>query len=184
MEKKRCRWASDVEAIYVRYHDEEWGVAVHEDKKLFEMLVLESFQAGLSWLTILKKRESFRQAFDGFDVHKVAAYDEVKIQQLLADKSIVRNRRKIEAAIQNAKVFLQIQAEFGSFANYLWGFSKHRTIYEYEEGRTHNELSDRISKDLQTRGMRFVGTIIMYSYLQAVGVINDHEPTCFLHKKS
>lgn len=182
MEKKRCFWAEGVEEIYVKYHDEEWGVPVHDDHKLFEMLILESFQAGLSWLTILKKREAFRQAFDQFDVERVAAYDEQKMEELMQNPGIVRNRRKITAAVQNAQVFLQIQKEFGSFASYLWGFTDGNIIYASSDERpTHTSLSDTISKDLKKRGMNFVGTVIIYSYLQAVGVVNDHENDCFLH---
>lgn len=182
MEKKRCFWAEHVPAVYVQYHDEEWGREVHDDHKLFEMLLLESFQAGLSWLTILKKREAFREAFDNFDVVKVAGYGDAKREELLQNAGIIRNRLKIKAAIQNAAIFIQIQKEFGSFDAYLWGFTQGRVIYRtQQELPTHTALSDEISADLYRRGMRFVGTVIIYSYLQAVGIVNDHEPGCFLH---
>lgn len=184
MEKKRCCWAEGVEAIYVRYHDEEWGVPVHDDHKLFEMLLLESFQAGLSWITILKKREHFRAAFDHFDVEKVAAYKEDKIEELLNDKGIIRNRLKIKAAIKNAQIFMQIQKEYGSFDAYLWHFTNNQIIPRSDPMPVSTPLSDTISSDLYQRGMRFVGTVIIYSYLQAVGVINDHEKDCFLYRET
>lgn len=178
----RCAWAENVEPIYQQYHDEEWGVPVYEDQKLFEMLILEGFQAGLSWLTILKKRENFRKAFDQFEVTLVAAYDENKIAELMQDSGIVRNRRKINAAIQNGKVFLNIQKEFGSFSEYLWGFTKQQVQYLHDkEMPITTPLSDMISNDLKKRGMKFVGSTIIYSYLQAVGVVNDHSKQCDLH---
>ncbi|MGX8834277.1 DNA-3-methyladenine glycosylase I [Amedibacillus sp. YH-ame6] len=183
MEKKRCCWAEHVEEVYINYHDQEWGVPVHDDHKLFEMLLLESFQAGLSWITILKKRENFREAFDHFDVHKVATYDENKIQELKGNAGIIRNGLKIKAAIKNAQIFIDIQKEYGSFSNYLWHFTDYNVILGGEEMVTHSPLSDMISKDLYDRGMRFVGTVIIYSYLQAVGVINDHEKACYLYHK-
>ncbi|MEO2188377.1 DNA-3-methyladenine glycosylase I [[Clostridium] innocuum] len=185
MEKKRCFWAENVPEIYVRYHDEEWGREVHDDHKLFEMLLLESFQAGLSWLTILKKREAFREAFDAFDVAKVAGYTEEKQKELMQNPGIIRNRLKIRAAVKNAVIFQQIQREYGSFSAYLWGFTKGKVIYRTQkELPTHTALSDEISADLYKRGMRFVGSVIIYSYLQAVGIVNDHEPDCFLHSSS
>ena len=157
----RCRWADPRSDLYIAYHDHEWGRPEHDDRKLFEMLILEGFQAGLSWLTILNKREAFRTALDA---------------------GIVRNRRKILAAIQNAKVFLSIQEEFGSFDSYLWGFTGGQVILNTDDTpHTHTELSDRISKDLKRRGMNFVGTTIIYSFLQATGVVNDHELACFCH---
>lgn len=184
MEKRRCKWAENVEEIYVKYHDEEWGRPVFDDHKLFEMLVLESFQAGLSWITILKKREAFRQAFDDFQVEKVADYQNNKIEFLMGNKNIVRNRRKIQATIQNAQIFMKIQQEYGSFANYIWSFTDHKVQYlNHGSPKTSSELSDRISHDLRKRGMRFVGTIIIYSYLQAVGIVQDHEEACYLHNK-
>ena len=164
--------------LYVAYHDHEWGVPVHDDKKLFEMLVLELFQAGLSWECILNKREAFREAFDGFDYCRIALYDEVKVQSLLQDKSIVRNRMKIEAAIINARVFQEIQMEYGSFGNYIWSFTDGNTIVE--TGLASSSLSDAISKDLKCKGMKFVGSTVIYAYLQAVGVVNSHEEGCWL----
>lgn len=175
----RCFWAQEACALYQEYHDKEWGVPCHDDRHLFEMLVLESFQAGLSWITILKKREAFRQAFDGFDPTKVAGYGEEKIQQLLQDASIVRSRGKIQAAIGNARVFLDIQREFGSFDRYLWGFTEGKTLREPGELRlARTELSDRLAADLKRRGMKYMGTVIAYAYLQAVGVVNGHDSAC------
>lgn len=182
MDKRRCSWAEDVEDIYVAYHDEEWGVPVHDDHKLFEMLLLESFQAGLSWITILKKRDYFKEAFDGFKVEKVALYDQAKCDELQQNPGIIRNKLKIKAAIKNAQIFKDIQKEYGSFDTYLWGFTQGKVIGPSDCFHTHTPLSDEISKDLYKRGMRFVGTIIIYSYLQAVGVVNDHAPKCFLYE--
>lgn len=181
---RRCGWVDEGSELYARYHDEEWGVPVHEDGRLFEMLLLESFQAGLSWIGILKKRENFRRAFDGFDPEKIARYDEKKVDRLLQDAGIVRNRSKIMAAIGNAAAFLQIQKEYGSFDRYLWSFTGERTLCgSFGQGPppARTELSDAISADLRKRGMKYVGSVIIYSYLQAVGVVNDHEPGCFLH---
>lgn len=176
--KKRCHWAAPGDPLYIKYHDEEWGIPVHEDRELFEMLLLEGFQAGLSWACILKKREAFSRAFDGFDVQKVSAYDAGKLAALQADSGIIRNRLKIQAAVINAGVFQQIQQEWGSFDRYLWHWTDGQTVYE--AGNVSSPLSDSVSKDLKKRGMKFVGTVIIYSYLQAVGVINSHEPDCFL----
>ena len=179
---KRCRWADPSSELYTAYHDNEWGRPEHDDRKLFEMLILEGFQAGLSWLTILKKREAFRAAFDNFEPAVVAQYGPEKVEALMSDAGIVRNRRKIMAATQNARVFLTIQAEFGSFDRYLWGFTGGKVILNTDdEMRARTELSDRISKDLKRRGMNFVGTTIIYSFLQATGVVNDHELACFCH---
>ena len=179
---KRCRWADPNLELYTAYHDNEWGRPEHDDRKLFEMLILEGFQAGLSWLTILKKREAFRRAFDGFQPDVVAQYGPEKVEVLMADAGIVRNRAKIQAAIQNAGVFLAIQKEFGSFDRYLWSFTGGKVILNTDdEARAHTELSDRISKDLKRRDMSFVGTTIIYAFLQAVGVVNDHELSCFCH---
>ena len=178
----RCGWCES-DALYRAYHDREWGVPVHDDRKLFEFLLLESAQAGLSWLTVLKKRENYRRAFDGFDPRKVAAYPETKIEALMSDPGVIRNRRKIESAVRNAGCFLAVQKEFGSFDRYLWGFvggkpvaGRYRNIAEVP-ART--ELSDRISRDLKKRGFRFLGPVIVYSFLQAVGVVNDHIDSCF-----
>lgn len=182
MEWKRCRWADPDSELYTAYHDQEWGKPEHDDRKLFEMLRLESFQAGLSWLTILKKREAFRRAFDGFDPVTIAGYGPEKLAALMADAGIVRNRRKIQASVQNAKAFLNIQKEFGSFERYLWGFTDGQVVLNTDdEVRASSELSDRISADLKRREMNFVGTVIIYSFLQAVGVVNDHETGCWLH---
>ena len=175
----RCRWVDLNSELYVAYHDQEWGIPEHRDQKLFEMLLLESFQAGLSWITILKKREAFRLAFDGFDPSVIAQYGPEKVERLMGDASIVRNRRKIQAAIGNAAVFLEIQREFGSFDAYLWGFVKGRPILNTDDIlRDRTGLSDLISADLKKRGMRFVGSVIVYAFLQAVGVVNDHETGC------
>ncbi len=177
---KRCDWA--IGPYNEAYHDLEWGKPIHEDQHLFELLILEGMQAGLSWVTILKKREAFRLAFDQFDVTLVAQYDDEKIASLLQDCGIIRNRLKIKAAITNARAFQKIQAEFGSFDAYLWHFTNGKQIVNayttQKEVPTHNEWSDRISKDLKKRGFSFVGTTIIYSYLEAVGVINDHMVWC------
>ena len=178
---QRCSWCNLSNPLYVDYHDKEWGVPVHNDQKLFEMLVLESFQAGLSWECILNKRSAFRIAFDNFDYKKVALYDNNKLDELLQDSGIVRNRMKIAATVTNAKIFIKIQAEHGSFDKYIWSFTGGKTVYEC--GKTSSPLSDIISNDLKRRGMKFVGTTIVYSYLQAVGLINSHDEKCWLHKK-
>lgn len=172
---RRCRWAKG-ESL-ARYHDEEWGRPTREEGRLFEMLLLEGFQAGLSWRVILDKREGFRRAMDGFDPHKIAQYGETKIAELMADPGIVRNRRKLEAAAQNARCFLEIQRTCGSFAAYLDAFASR---YQAKGGTT-SPLSDALARDLKRRGMRFMGSVTVYSFLQAVGVVNDHEPGCFLH---
>lgn len=179
--RRRCAWADPEDALYCRYHDEEWGRPVHEERLLFEMLVLESFQAGLSWITILRKREAFRKAFDGFFPEKVASYDAARIEDLMQNPGIVRNRKKIEAAVNNARVFLQIQKEWGSFDAYLWHFTDGQVICESWKKRTTSPLSDEISKDLKKRGMKFVGSTIIYSYLGGVGVINGHDEDCDLY---
>ena len=174
----RCRWCNRNNPIYVAYHDTEWGVPQHDDRKLFELLILESFQAGLSWETVLNKRENFRAAFDGFDPNKIQNYDHAKVLSLMNDPAIIRNRRKIEAAILNARVFLEIQHEWGSFDAYLCHFTGLAPIYEIDQ--VTSPLSDSISVDLRKRGMRFVGSTIIYSYLQAVGRIYSHDQNCFL----
>lgn len=177
----RCKWCNPNNPTYIDYHDHEWCVPKQDDRVLFEMLILEGFQAGLSWECILNKREAFRAAFDNFDVRSVAAYTSVKVEELMCDTGIVRNRRKITAAIQNARSFLDIQKEFGTFAAYIWGFTDGKVVYEWD--KTSSELSDAVSRDLKKRGMSFVGTTIIYSYLQSVGIIYSHEPGCFLHKR-
>lgn len=177
---RRCSWVNLKNPLYIHYHDNEWGKPHRDDGYFFEMLVLESFQAGLSWECILNKREAFRRAFDGFDYRKIASYTDEKAAGLASDRAIVRNRRKIAATIGNAKVFMDIQKEFGSFSDYIWHFTGGRQIVNRDGVfRATSELSDTVSKDLQRRGMRFVGSTIIYSYLQAVGVIDDHEPGCF-----
>ena len=177
---KRCHWVDENSPIYIKYHDEEWGIPKYDDKELFELLVLESFQAGLSWITVLKKREDFRIAFDNFDVKKVASYDESKVNELLNNEKIIRSRGKINSAINNAKIFIDIQKEFGSFTNYIWGFTNNQVVKNSSDVLpVSTPLSDKISKDLKKRGMKYVGTIIIYSYLQAIGVVDDHENGCF-----
>lgn len=176
--KVRCPWANPKNPAYLHYHDFEWGVPVHDDHTLFEMLILEGFQAGLSWECILNKRQAFRAAFDGFDVKRVAGYSQEKLEALAQNPGIVRNRRKIAAAVTNARAFLDIQAQFGSFDRYLWHWTEGKVVRE--TGLATSPLSDAISKDLQKRGMKFVGSTIIYAYLQAVGVIDSHEPGCFL----
>ena len=176
--KCRCGWANPENPLYLRYHDEEWGRPVQEDRKLFEMLLLETFQAGLSWECVLGKREHFREAFDGFDPEKISRYDEEKCAALAENPGIIRNRRKIAAAVRNAAVFLEIRREWGSFAAYLWHWTGGSVLRE--TGKTTSELSDAVSKDLRKRGMSFVGSTVIYAYLQAVGVIWGHEKDCFL----
>lgn len=179
----RCAWANPKNPLYLAYHDKEWGVPVYDDQKLFEMLVLEGAQAGLSWETILNKRENYRRAFDGFDPELVARYDEAKIASLLTDAGIVRNRRKINAAVANARVFLAIQAEAGSFSDWIWAWVGGKPIRgnwkSISDVPVSTELSDTISKELKKRGMSFVGSTIIYSWMQAVGLVNDHTSDCF-----
>ena len=177
---KRCFWVDEKSEIYVKYHDEEWGVPNHNDRDLFELLILEGFQAGLSWITVLKKREAFRKAFDNFDVKKVSEYDEEKINALLENKDIIRSRGKITAAINNAKIFIEIQKEFGSFSNYIWGFTDNKVIKNTTgEIPVKTELSDMVSEDLKKRGMKYTGSVIIYSYLQAIGIVDDHDINCY-----
>lgn len=178
--KKRCKWCNLKNALYVEYHDTEWGVPDFSDQHLYEMLLLESFQAGLSWECVLNKRDSFRRAYDHFDIQKVISYDVDKIHDLLNDKGIIRNKRKVDASIRNSKIFKAIVEEYGSFYDYLKTFTGEEILYETD--KTTNALSDAISKDLQKRGMTFVGSVIIYSYLQAVGIIYSHDPDCYLYK--
>ena len=178
---KRCKWCNLENEKYIKYHDEEWGKENINDNYLFEMLILESFQAGLSWECVLNKRDAFKKAYDNFDINKIINYDEIKINELLNNKDIIRNKLKIKASINNAKIFKKIQNEYKSFNNYLESFTKGITLYEINQ--TRNELSDLISNDLKKRGMKFVGTIVIYSYLQAIGVIYSHDKECFLYKK-
>ena len=183
----RCKWAMNVNEIYTKYHDEEWGEPVHDDQKLYEMLILESFQAGLSWSCILNKRENFRKAFDNFDIDKIINYDEIKIQELQKNEGIIRNKLKIKATINNSKIFKEIQKEYGSFDKYIWSFTNYKKINNkltsYKDAPSESELSIKISKDLKKRGFSFVGSTIIYSYMQAIGMINDHEKGCFCYKE-
>ena len=178
---KRCKWCNLNNINYVKYHDEEWGIPNFDDKYLFEMLILESFQAGLSWECVLNKRKYFKECYDNFDIDKICLYDESKINELLQNKNIIRNKLKIKASIENAKIFKNIVNEYGSFYNYLKIFTKGNIFYEVN--LTSSDLSDSISKDLIKKGMKFVGTTIIYSYLQAIGVINSHEEDCFMYNK-
>ena len=177
---KRCFWVDPKSEIYIKYHDEEWGIPKYEDKELFELLILESFQAGLSWLTVLKKRDAFRKAFDNFDIDKIIKYDNKKVSELMNNPDIIRCKNKILSTINNAKIFKTIQKEYGSFSDYIWGFTNHKIIKRTtKELPVSTPLSDKISKDLKKRGMKFVGTVIIYSYLQAIGIVNDHDSDCF-----
>ncbi|QTA90312.1 DNA-3-methyladenine glycosylase I [Desulfonema magnum] len=180
--KTRCKWAGD-DPLYIRYHDTEWGVPVHDDQKLFEFLILEGAQAGLSWITILKKRENYRNAYDNFNPRKIAGYDADKIKSLLTDKGIIRNKLKIESAIQNAKSFLAVQKEFGSFDAYIWQFTRGEAIKNQwktqEEIPSKTKASVAMSNDLKKRGFKFTGPTICYAFMQAVGMVNDHIIDCF-----
>ena len=185
-EKIRCIWAGDI-PIYIDYHDNEWGRPVHDDIKLFEMLILEGMQAGLSWITVLKKREAFREAFDGFDPHKIALYDDTKIQELLENEKIIRNRLKINAAVNNAKLYLKVIEEYGSFDKFIWSYVDYSPIINrwdnHSDMPASTLLSDRVSKDLRKMGFKFVGSTIIYSFMQAVGMVNDHITECFVYKE-
>ena len=172
----RCKWCNEKNKIYVEYHDKEWGILNTEDKYLFEMLILESFQAGLSWECVLNKREAFRKSYDNFAIDKIINYDDKKIEELINNKDIIRNKLKIKSSINNAIIFKQISEEYKGFYNYLKTFTKGDVIYEND--KTTSNLSDNISQDLQKRGMKFVGSTIIYSYLQAIGIINSHDDTC------
>jgi len=182
MKKNRCSWCGD-NPLYISYHDEEWGVPLFDDQALFECLILETFQAGLSWITVLKKRENFRDAFDYFDYHKIATYDEKKIESLLQNSGIIRNKLKILSAISNAKYFIEIQNEFGSFKKYIWGFVNENSIKNNfktsSEYPVKTPLSETISKDLISRGFKFVGATTIYAFMQAIGIVNDHVESCF-----
>lgn len=175
----RCKWCNLKNPLYIQYHDNEWCQPNFDEHYLYEMLILESFQAGLSWECVLNKREAFRKAYDDFDIEKVCAYDEAKAEELLANPGIIRNKLKVKASIKNSKIFRDIVAEYGTFYEYLKTFTKGETIYESD--KTTNELSDAISKDLKKRGMTFVGSTIIYSYLQAIGVIYSHGKECFMY---
>jgi len=182
---KRCSWPTN--ELSIRYHDEEWGKPLHDDRRLFEFLILEGAQAGLSWDTILRKRENYRKAFDGFDVNKVARYTDKKIEKLLLDEGIIRNRLKVMAAVSNAKAFLIVQKEFGSFDKYIWSFVGGKPIVnkwkQTSQVPATSKESDVISKDMKTRGFKFVGSTIMYAHMQATGMVNDHLTSCFRYKQ-
>ncbi len=186
MDKIRCKWCLTDE-LYKEYHDKEWGVPVYDDQKLFECLLLETFQSGLSWITILKKRENFRNAFDDFDYHKIANYDELKIQNLVLDAGIIRHQLKIKAAINNSQFFIEIQKEFGSFSEYIWGFKTEKikpiTYTNSSEVPSKTFLSETISKDLKKRGFKFVGPTVIYAFMQSIGMVNDHIKDCFRHQE-
>ena len=182
MNKSRCSWCGE-DPLYMAYHDNEWGVPVFSDDKLFEFLVLETFQAGLSWITVLRKRENFRRAFDQFNYNKIAKYNKRKFNELIEDAGIIRNKLKIKAAITNAKAFMDIQKEFGSFSDYIWGFVNEKPIKNSFKSMSdlpaNTPLSDTISKDLKKRGFKFVGTTVIYAHMQATGMVNDHIQSCF-----
>jgi DNA-3-methyladenine glycosylase I len=185
-QKQHCGWCVG-DPLYETYHDEEWGVPLYDDLKLFEFLILETFQAGLSWITVLRKRENFRTAFDNFDYTKIAHYNDAKFDTLIVDKGIIRNKLKIKAAISNAQAFMKVQAEFGSFSNYMWGFVDgspiKNKVEDYKKAPPNTPLSDQISKDLKSRGFKFVGSTVVYAHMQATGMINDHETTCFRYNE-
>ena len=186
MERIRCKWAG-TDPLYVAYHDTEWGVPLFDDASLFEFLILETMQAGLSWITVLKKRENFRKAFDNFDYKKIAKYDNKKYELLLLDAGIIRNKLKIKATISNAIAFMEVQKEFGSFSKYIWGFVDGKPIKNKWNSNNqvpaNTELSDKISKDLKKRGFKFVGTTVIYAHMQATGMVNDHTTDCFRYNE-
>lgn len=186
MQKHKCGWCKGDE-LYEAYHDLEWGVPVKDDKTLFEFLILETFQAGLSWITVLRKRENFRKAFDNFDYKKIAKYNQDKIDELLQDSGIIRNKLKIKATVANAIAFMKVQEEFGSFSNYIWNFVDDKPIknafQNYKDAPANTPLSDAISKDLKKRGFKFVGSTVVYAQMQAMGMVNDHEVNCFRYNE-
>ena len=185
-QKKRCGWCIG-DSLYETYHDTEWGVPIFEDDKLFEFLLLETFQAGLSWITVLRKRENFRRAFDGYNYRKIADYSEEKVEELMGNEGIIRNRKKIEASISNARAFLEIQQEFSSFSNYIWGFIGNKPIEnsweDYKQAPATTIESIALSKDLKKRGFKFVGPTVVYAHMQATGMVNDHEIGCFRYEE-
>jgi len=186
MSKTRCTWATK-DPLYIEYHDKEWGVPVYDDDKLFEFLILETFQAGLSWITILRKRENFRMAFDGFDYRTIANYADNKVAELLSKPGIIRNRLKILATISNAVAFMKVQEDFGSFSKYIWAFTSGKPIINSFDSLNKipafTDLSDRISKDLKERGFKFIGSTVIYAHMQATGMVNDHTTDCFRYKE-
>lgn len=185
MERIRCKWVSN-DPLYIEYHDKEWGAPVYDDDRLFEFLILETFQAGLSWITVLKKRENFRKAFDGFDLRAIAGYTEDKLLELQNDAGIIRNKLKIKATVNNALAFIKVQEEFGTFSKYIWAFVNGKPIQNnfknVNDVPANTPLSDAISKDLKKRGFKFVGSTVIYAYMQATGMVNDHTTDCFCHK--
>ncbi|WP_417884888.1 DNA-3-methyladenine glycosylase I [Zunongwangia sp.] len=185
-QKHKCGWCLG-SYLYENYHDTEWGVPLHDEQQLFEFLILETFQAGLSWITILKKRENFRKAFDNFEYKKVANYSDKKIQELLKDSGIIRNKLKVNSAITNARNFIKIQEEFGSFDNYIWSFVNGKpiqnTVIDYKKAPATTEISDNLSKDLKKRGFKFTGSTVVYAFMQAIGMVNDHEKSCFRNEE-
>ena len=186
MTRKRCGWCEG-DRLYTRYHDREWGVPVHTDRKLFEFLILEGAQAGLNWITVLKKRDNYRRAFDRFDFHRVAAYDGNKVQLLLQNPGLVRNRLKMQAAVKNARAFIRVRNEFGTFNRYIWQFTEGNTVHnrwrKLSDVPANTPLSDTVSKDLKQRGFTFVGTTICYAFMQATGMVNDHLLDCFRYRE-
>ncbi len=186
MNKTRCTWCGD-DVLYIEYHDREWGTPVYDDATLFEFLILETFQAGLSWITILRKRENFRKAFDNFDYKKIARYSEEKYESLLQDAGIIRNKLKIKATISNAQLFIEIQKEFGSFSKYIWAFTNGKPIKNkfknMSEVPANTDISDHLSKDLKKRGFKFVGSTVIYAHMQATGMVNDHTTDCFRYNE-
>lgn len=182
MTKHRCGWCVG-DPLYEAYHDQEWGVPVYDDQTIFEFLILETFQAGLSWITILRKRENFREALDAFDYKKIAAYSDAKLEELLQNPGIIRNKLKVKATVSNAQAFIKIQQEFGSFSKYIWGFVNHKPIQNsvknYKEAPATTAISDALSKDLKKRGFKFTGSTVVYAHMQATGMVNDHEVNCF-----
>lgn len=185
--KTRCRWVPEGDELYTEYHDKEWGVPVRDDQKLFEFLILESAQAGLSWITILRKRENYRKAFADFDPAKVAKFNEKKVASLLKNEGIIRNELKIRAAINNAQRFLEVQKEFGSFSNYVWAFVDYKPVDNKQDGKKRipatTKISEVLAKDLKKRGFKFLGATTVYAHMQATGMVNDHLVTCFCYKK-
>ena len=179
-QRTRCFWVRADSAIYCAYHDEEWGTPIHSDREMYALFLLELFQAGLSWITLLKKREAFAEAFDGFDVEKIAVYDAAKVDELLQNAGIIRSRGKIEAAIHNAKIVLDLKREYGSFCNYLWSFSGGKVVLSPDDRpRATSPLSDTMAQDMKRRGMKYAGSVTIHSFLQAAGIVNEHEPNCY-----
>ena len=183
-QKTRCFWVRQDSPLYCAYHDEEWGTPIHDDREMYGLFLLELFQAGLSWITLLKKREAFSEAFDGFDVEKIAAYDAEKVEELMQNAGIIRSRGKIEAAISNAKIVLDLRREFGSFCNYLWSFSDGKVVLSPDDSpRATSPVSDRMAEDMKRRGMKYAGSVTIHSFLQAAGIVNEHETNCYRYRE-